>query len=63
MKILGIKKRIDSLGRFVIPSEYRKAFGFNGKVELIPCEEGILVRKVREDSSQFKESVAESNAK
>jgi len=47
MKSIGIIKKIDSLGRVVIPVSYRKDLGFSEKsrVEVIACEEGLLLRK------------------
>ena len=41
---IGIVKEVDMLGRIVIPKEFRKRFGFCDRVEIIPTEEGILVR-------------------
>ena len=44
MKIIGIKKEIDRLGRLVIPKEMRELFSFENEVELIITSEGILIR-------------------
>ena len=44
MKIIGIKKEIDRLGRLVIPKEMRELFLFENEVELIITSEGILIR-------------------
>ena len=41
---IGILKEVDMLGRIVIPKEFRKRFGLGEQVELIPTEEGILLR-------------------
>ena len=41
---IGIRKEIDSLGRLVIPKEMRDLYGFDGEVELVVTEEGILVK-------------------
>ena len=41
---IGILKEVDMPGRIVIPKEFRKRFGFCEWVELIPTEEGILLR-------------------
>lgn len=47
MKISGIRRKIDKLGRIVLPSEYRKELGF-GKgesLEIFFVVEGLLIRK------------------
>ena len=44
MDKIGIVKKIDNLGRLVIPKEMRKLFGLNDKAELIITKEGVLVR-------------------
>lgn len=46
MTNIGIIKNIDSLGRIVIPKEYRKAFGLktNESIEILATNEGILLR-------------------
>ena len=44
MDKIGIVKKIDNLGRLVIPKEMRKLFGLNDKAELIITNEGVLVR-------------------
>ena len=41
---IGVLKEVDMLGRIVIPKEFRKRFGLGEQVELIPTEEGILLR-------------------
>ncbi|MBO7304452.1 MAG: AbrB/MazE/SpoVT family DNA-binding domain-containing protein [Clostridia bacterium] len=43
----GITKIIDRLGRVVIPKELRKYYNIaeKEKIELIPTEAGILIRK------------------
>ena len=40
-------KRIDKLGRIVLPIEMRKCYGIalNESVEIIPTEDGILIKK------------------
>lgn len=42
---IGIKRKIDSLGRIVIPKEYREFyhFGDNEEVTIIDTPEGILI--------------------
>ena len=44
MKIIGIKKEIDSLGRVVIPKDIRRLFNFEKEVELIVTEDGVLIK-------------------
>ena len=41
---IGILKEVDMLGRIVIPKEFRNRFGFFDRVELIPTEDGVLLR-------------------
>ena len=41
---IGILKEVDMLGRIVIPKEYRNRFGLGEQVELIPTEDGVLLR-------------------
>lgn len=42
--IIGIIKEIDSLGRIVIPKDFRDRFGLSDRVEIIATEFGILLR-------------------
>lgn len=42
--IIGIIKDIDSLGRIVIPKEFRERFGLMKSVEIIATESGIVLR-------------------
>ena len=48
----SVTKRIDDLGRIVIPKELRKYYGLDvhDEVELIPAASGILI--VKKDSSK-----------
>ena len=41
---IGVLKELDMLGRIVIPKEFRKRYGFGDQVELIPTEDGLLLR-------------------
>lgn len=41
---IGIIKEFDKLGRIVIPKELRKRYGIFEKVEIVPTEEGVLLR-------------------
>lgn len=45
MKTIGIKKKMEKLGRVVIPIEYRKEFGINegDYFEIQAYENGILI--------------------
>lgn len=47
MKATGIIRRIDDLGRIVIPKEIRKnlRLGEGCPMEIIPTQEGILLKK------------------
>lgn len=49
MKETGFR-RMDNLGRVVVPSDMREKYDFNekDKVDFIPKEEGILLKKVYE---------------
>ena len=38
-----MERMMDDLGRLVIPNEYRKAYGLNGKVKMVETEEGLLL--------------------
>ena len=44
MKSTGVVRRIDELGRIVIPKELRERYGFDGKVEIVATEEGVLIQ-------------------
>ena len=41
---IGMVKRFDKLGRIVIPKKLRERYKLLYEVELIPTEEGILIR-------------------
>ena len=41
---VGVIKDIDNLGRIVIPKEYRERYNLGDNVEIIACEEGVLLR-------------------
>lgn len=47
MEHIGLIRRIDSLGRFVIPKEYREFYHIkNGDaLEIYMTKEGILIKK------------------
>lgn len=44
MKIIGIIKEFDKLGRIVIPKELRERYELNNKVEIIATKDGILLK-------------------
>ena len=44
MEKTGIVKEIDKLGRIVIPKEFRQRYNLGDNVEIIACEEGVLLR-------------------
>lgn len=41
---VGIIKEIDSLGRIVIPKEYRERLILDKQVELVLTNDGVLIR-------------------
>lgn len=41
---VGVIKEIDSLGRIVIPKEFRDRLFLDKKVEIVLTEEGVLIR-------------------
>jgi len=45
--VYSVLKIIDKLGRVVIPKEFRDFYclNINDKLELIPTEQGILIKK------------------
>ena len=43
MKAIGVVRRIDDLGRIVIPKEMRDLYSLNEKVEVISTPEGVLL--------------------
>ena len=44
MEFLGINRYIDSLGRLVIPKEVRDLYKLYDVVEIVPTDEGVLIR-------------------
>ena len=44
MQKIGIVKEIDKLGRIVIPKEFRERYNLGDNVEIIACQEGVLLR-------------------
>ena len=43
-ELVGIVKDIDKLGRITVPKDFRDLYGIEKDVEIIPTEEGILIR-------------------
>ena len=41
--ILGVERKIDSLGRIVIPMEFRNFYHLNEKVVIVQTEQGLLI--------------------
>lgn len=46
-EIIGVIKRIDSLGRIVIPKEFRERFLLDKNIEVLLTKEGVLLRNPR----------------
>ena len=46
MKYIGIVRKLDNLGRIVVPVEIRKSMGFgdNTEVEIFATDDGVLIR-------------------
>jgi AbrB family transcriptional regulator, stage V sporulation protein T len=51
MKALGIVRKIDDLGRVVIPKEVRKVNGWESgtPVEIFATEDGVFIREYKSD--------------
>ena len=49
MKMIGMVRRVDALGRIVLPKAFCNAFDIHQdtQVEILAYEEGMLVRKYR----------------
>ena len=45
MKNIGIIKKIDRLGRIVIPKDLRKRYNLKDEIELIATKEGVLIKQ------------------
>lgn len=45
--ILGIQRRIDNLGRLVLPKELRELYGIKDGdfIEITPTDKGLLLKK------------------
>lgn len=53
MEATGIIRRIDDLGRIVIPKEVRRQYGIvdGDRMEILPTTDGIIVRKYTADKT------------
>jgi hypothetical protein len=47
---VSLVTRIDADRRLQIPDEWGEQFGPDQQVELVPCEEGLLVKPIRRTS-------------
>ncbi len=58
MKINGIVRKLDTLGRIVIPSELRKALSMKDgqELEMVLVEDGILIKVNNYDDDKGLES-------
>ena len=45
MNEIGILKKIDNVGRIVIPKELRDRYGLSDEVELTATKDGVLIKK------------------
>ena len=54
-KRVGIIKEIDSLGRIVIPKDYRDRLSLEKKVEIVLTSEGILIKNPEYKLSRIEE--------
>ena len=54
MKSTGVVRRVDDLGRIVIPKEIRNLFGLDSAVEIIVTDEGVLLRNPKYALTEIK---------
>lgn len=59
MKISGIVRNADCLGRVVIPKSYRKNIGMEpgDAMEIFQAEEFVLIRRYKSDKSELENFV------
>ena len=59
MKISGIVRNADYLGRVVIPKSYRKNIGMEpgAAMEIFQAEEFVLIRRYKSDKSELENFV------
>ena len=56
MKKIGIIKKIDPLGRLVVPKKYRELYGIETYAEIVLTDKGVLLRRPSDgvpDKQQF----------
>ena len=60
----GVMKKIDKLGRIVIPIDLRKKYGFTEgtKIEILAMDEGIMVRSDEPFCKICHEKISEESA-
>ena len=44
MNHIGIIKKIDSMGRIIVPKTLRNRYLLDKKIEMVATEEGVLIR-------------------
>ena len=60
MNHIGIIKKIDSMGRIIVPKTLRNRYLLDKKIEMVATEEGLLIRNpeykiVKEEKDAIKE--------
>lgn len=60
---IGVIKEINSLGRIVIPKEFRDRLKLKKSVELVITEEGVLVRNSEYELVSRQEKAGQSHSK
>ena len=60
MNHIGIIKKIDSMGRIIVPKTLRNRYLLDKKIEMVATEEGLLIRNpeykiVKEENDAIKE--------
>lgn len=60
---IGVIKEINSLGRIVIPKEFRDRLKLEKSVELVITEEGVLVRNSEYELVSRQEKAGQSHSK
>jgi bifunctional DNA-binding transcriptional regulator/antitoxin component of YhaV-PrlF toxin-antitoxin module len=64
MKKLGIVRKLDDLGRIVIPMEVRRTHNWekNAPMEMFISEQGLVIRKFQDQSDELHEVVGQLKA-
>ena len=62
MKVVGVVRNVDQLGRVVVPKSMRKRFDINegNPVEIVGTDEGVLIRKYQADTKSELEKFVDS---